>query len=342
MLKPVSPTPHEDVSDLTVHQVPSTIGVAVSASFQLLLLACLLSFFLGDLQRCCTSKRRTTTALLAGALAVMLLRLVVLLVTDDGTYGPICRRHYSSDLPDSFWIVADFIEHGLLGFGGLGLVATWLAIRYWAGGIRPDKTTATIIGVLTGLAIGAAVEYSQVLSGSAGAMNPPRLVFFSLLGGFLALVSRLFLVRKGRFQFSLRSLLALTAVWALIFGLLSPQWSRYQSETEAMSSLATLLGGPVRCARTEGLVGLAHVDFIDLPAGKIDDAKLDAVITQLKRLPHLISVNVKMAALSQQGFERLENALPGVSLGEISSSENRDEEFLPDKQPQRKSKSAGG
>ena len=119
--------------------------------------------------------------------------------------------------------------------------------RYWAGGIRPDKTTTSIVGVSLGLAIGAALEYSQVALGHVASDESSASRLFALLGGFLALVSRPFLVRKGRFQFGLKSLFALTAVWALIFGLLSPNGLSYQSETEAMSSLAALLGGPVRC-----------------------------------------------------------------------------------------------
>ncbi len=165
------PSLSEDVSDVSVNHIPSTTGMAISVPVYLLLLAGLLGCFLGDLQRCCTSKRRTTVALLAGVLVVVLLRLAVLLITDDGTYGPVCRQYYKSNLPDSFWIVAEFVEQDWFGFGLLGLVATWLAIRYWAGGIRPDKTTAIIVGVLAGLAIGAAVEYSQVVSGYARAMN---------------------------------------------------------------------------------------------------------------------------------------------------------------------------
>ena len=231
-----------------MHHIPSFLGMAISIPLQLLLLAGLAGCFLRDLQRDCSRKGQVTAALVAGMLAVMWLRLVILFVADDGTYGSICRRNYNSTLPDSFWIIADFIEQGLLGSGGLGLTVVWLAIRYSVRGIQADKTTTIIVGALTGLAIGAIIEYSQVCLGNERAMNPPRLSLFALLGILLSLVSRLFLFRQGRFQFGIKNLLALTAVWALIFGLLSPQWSRYQSETEAMASLATALGGPVRCA----------------------------------------------------------------------------------------------
>jgi len=317
--------------------------MAINVPVQLLLLAGLFGCYLRDLQRCCRRKEPTTAVLLAGMLAIMSICLVIFFVTDDGTYGSRCRTFYNSDLPDTFWIIASFIEQGLLVLGGLGLTVTWLATRYLRGGIRPDKTTTMIAGILVGLAAGAMIEYSQVRWGNERAMNPPRLVFFALLGGFLALVSRPFLFRKGRFQFGLKSLFALTAVWALIFGLLSPQWSQYQSETDAMASLATLLGGPVRCSRVEGLAGLAHVSCIDLPRCKIDDDKLDAVILQLRRLPRLRFVNTKAATLSQQGLERLENALPGVDCGDITSTVDRNEEILPDTETfQRDSESAGG
>ena len=212
----------------------------------------------------------------------------------------------------------NFVEQGWFGFGVLGLILTWLAIRYWRGGIRPDKTTATIVGILVGLAVGAIAEYSQVAGGYVRAMNPPRLVLFSLLGGFLALVSRVFLVRQGRFQFGLKNLFALTAVWALIFGLLAPQWSQYRSETEAVASLATLLGGPVRCTRIEGLVGLARVYSVELPPCTIDDDKLDIVVTQLKRLSRLRNVDTRAAAISPQGLKRLRKALSDVGFGTMS------------------------
>jgi len=325
------------------NQIPSTIGLVINIPVQLLLLAGFFSCCLGDLQRCCRRKGPTAATLLAGIVVVMLLRLAFLLVTDDGTFGTSCRTCYNSNLPDSFWIIIDLLGQGLLVFGGLGLTVTWLATRYLRGGIRPDKTTTMIAGILVGLAAGAMIEYSQVRWGNERAMNPPRLVFFALLGGFLALVSRPFLLRKGRFQFGLKSLFALTAVWALIFGLLSPQWSQYRSKTDAMASLATLLGGPVRCARVEGMAGLAHVSYIDLPRCKIDDDKLDAVIVQLRRLPRLRFVNTKTATLSQQGLERLENALPGVDCGDITSTVDRNEEILPDTETfQRDSESAGG
>jgi hypothetical protein len=325
------------------NQIPSAIGLAINIPIQLMLLAGLFGCYLGDLERCCRRKGPTTATLLAGTVAAMLLRLAILLVTDDGTFGPRCRTYCNSNLPDSVWIIIDFLGQGLLGFGGLGLTVTWLTTRYLRGGVRPDKTTATIAGVLVGLGIGAIAEYSQVMSGHVRAMDPSRLFLCSLLGGFLALVSRPFLIRQGRFQFGLKNLFALTAVWALIFGLLTPQWSQHRSETEAMSSLATLLGGPVRCARVEGLVGLARVYGIDLPPCKIGDDKLDAVIVQLRRLPRLSFVNTKAATLSQQGLKRLENALPGVDCGDISSTVERNEEILPDiRQTQRESESGGG
>jgi hypothetical protein len=327
------------------NHLPSTIGLAINIPFQLLLLAGLFSCCLRDLQSCCGRKGRTAAALLAGIVVVMLLRLAFLLITDDGTFGTRCRAYCNSALPDCFWITIDFLGYGLLGFGGLGLIVTWLATRYLRGGIRPDKTTATILGILVGLAVGAIVEYSQVAGGYVRTMNSSRLVLCSFLGGFLALVSRPFLFRKGRFQFGLKNLFALTAVWALIFGLLSPQWSQHRAETEAMSSLATLLGGPVRCTRIEGLAGLARVNSVDLPPGKIDDAKLDAVIVQLKRLSRLNIVNTKTAILSQSELKRLESALPGVHFGNFSSSmvNDREEEVLPDtKQSQPESKSRGG
>jgi hypothetical protein len=311
------------------NHIPSIAGMAIGVPLQLLLLAALGFGFYGDLCRDCR-KRPAAVALLTGMMGGIVFRLVILLVTDDGTYGALCRSFCSSNLPDSFWIFADFIEQGLLGFGGLGLILAWLVVRYGVRGIRPDKTTTLIAGVLAGLVVGAIVEYSQVRWGNARAMNSARLVFFSLLGGFLFLVSRPFLFRKGRFQFGIKNLLAYTVVWALVFGWLGPQWTRYQSESEAMASLATSLGGPVECQRIEGLVGLAYVHYIDFPPCTITDAQVDTVIAELERLPRLAFVYTGSASISKQGLKRLEDALPHVHIGGISSSDNEREEILPD------------
>ena len=64
---------------------------------------------------------------------------MILFITDDGTYGAMCRQHYRSSLPDCFWVTADFIEHSLLGYGGLGLIATWLVVRYRGVGCGPTR-----------------------------------------------------------------------------------------------------------------------------------------------------------------------------------------------------------
>jgi hypothetical protein len=319
----------DDTSGAMMHHIPSITGMAISVPLQLLLLAAWGMGFFSDLRRDCR-KGPVVAALLTGVAAGILVRLVILLATDDGTYGALCRSNYNSNLPNTFWIIADLIERGLLGFGGLGLTLAWLVVRYSVRGIRPDKTTMIIGGALAGLAVGAAVEYSQIHWGSLRAANPPRIVLFALLGGFLSIVSRPFLFRKGRFQFGIKNLFALTVVWALIFDWLGPQWSRYQAENDAMASLATLLGGPVQCSRTEGLVGLAYVDTIHLPPCKIADAQVDAVIAQLRRLPRLYLVDAELDTTSAQGLKRLKEALPGVTFGKCSSMHDNTEEILPD------------
>jgi hypothetical protein len=310
------------------NHIPTVTGMAISLPLQLLLLAALSFGFYGDLCRDCR-KRPVAVALLAGMIGGIVLRLVILFVTDDGTHGASCRSFHGSNLPDSFWIIANFIEQGLFVFGGLGLTLAWLVVRYGVRGIQPTKTTLVLGGAGAGLVVGAIVEYARIHWGNSGAIDPPRLFFCALLGAFLSLVSRPFLFRKGRFQFGIKNLLAYTVVWALVFGWLGPQWSRYQAESESLASLATVLGGPVQCQRVEGLAGLAHVNMIYLPRCTIADVQVDDIVVRLKRFPHLHSVDITSATLSQQGTERLRSALPKVAFGSCSSSIDYKEEVLP-------------
>jgi hypothetical protein len=318
----------EDTNGSMPHHIPSITGMAILLPVQLFLLAAWGVALYGDLHRDCRT-RPVVVTLLTGTVVAILFRLAVLLITNDGTYGARCRSFYNNDLPDSFWIAADLVEQGLLGYGGLGLTLAWLLIRYSVRGIRATKTTLVLGGALAGLGVGAIVEYARIHWGNSGAADPPRLVFCALLGAFLSLASRPFLFRKGRFQFGIKSLLAYTVVWALVFGWLGPQWSRYQAESETLGSVATLLGAPVQCERIEGFTGLAYVNTVYLPRCAIADAQVDAIIPHLQNLSHLHGVQISSATLSEEGKRRLRSALPKVAIGTCSSSDDYREEILP-------------
>ena len=295
-------------------QIPGTVNLAVGVPLQLLFLAALGSAFHMDLRQDCR-KRPAATALLIGLIAGLSLSLIARLVLDDGALGALCRGYYKTGLPDAFWVVADFAARLLFVSGVSGLIVVWLAVRFWVRGIRADKTTMLLAGALIGLAVGAGAEVARVRWGSAAAMCPPRLVFCSLMGGLLGLVCRWFLFRKGRFQFGIKDLLALTLVWAIFLSWLGPQWRRYDDEDQAVREIEAILGKPVQCQRSEGWTGLEYVSHLQFPQCRIADEQVGPLIVQLRRLPRLSFVHGGPIAFSRAAESRLQEALPRLTLG---------------------------
>ncbi len=239
--------------------IPTAWGMVFALFFQALFLAFFFTLFLSGLRKD-YGPRPAAAVLLAGTVAGVAVGLTAVLLGDNRVFVSHCRTFEKSELPDVVLIVAGFFQgSGLFSAGGAGMVLAWLGARYWRRGIRPDKTTTLIVGLLVGLGVGAIVELARVRWGDARGVNPARLSLFTFLGGLLFLVSRPFLFHGGRFQFGIKHLLGLTVVWALVFGWLGPQLSRYQAETETLASLAKLLGGPIQCERHEGFTGLEYV-----------------------------------------------------------------------------------
>jgi hypothetical protein len=254
------------------------------------------------------------------------------LLGDNHVFVNNCRTFEKSELSDFILIVAGFFQgSGLLSAGGVGMVLAWLAARYWRRGIRADKTTMAIGGALAGLAVGGIVEFSQIRWGNSGGVDPPRLTFFAVLGVFLCLASRPFLFRHGRFQFGIKSMLAYTVVWALVFGWLGPQWSRYREESATLSSLAAMIGAPVQCERLKGLSGLAYVHVVFFPKCRVADTEIDGIVDHLKRLSRVRIVIIPPDTVSSDGLQRLKKALPSAHFGQGYSSSSGDyrEQILP-------------
>jgi hypothetical protein len=307
--------------------IPSPLGLAFSLPLQLCILAILgvaTARDLGQDHRWRVAKR----IIIGGLVAGVLIRVTVLLVAGDVAHANACRRHYGSQLPDSFWIVAEFVETGLLAWGGLGIILAWLAARFWARGIRADKTTVFIGGLILGALAGVALELAHIHWGHVSSIGGARIAFFTSAGGLLSLICKPFLFRNGRFQFGIKSLLAITAIWALLLGLVCPQFSRYQEEEDTLAAIATILGQPVQCERVEGLSGVAHVDYVFLSKCTLTEDQVDAIVPELRRLRSLRDVDVSSVIMTDSCRKRLRDALPTVGIGSVCTSGSK-EEILP-------------
>jgi hypothetical protein len=310
-----------------VNHIPSCTGLAISLPIQLAFLTAIGLCLVGSLGEHYRPRRATLT-IVGGLFAGIAIWLGVLLAVGDAAHGSRCRSFYGSQLPDSFWIVAEFFETRLFGSGGLGMVLAWLCARYWARGIRADKTTIFFGGMILGALAWLVIEAIHVRWGHISRFGLDRLVLFMMLGGLLALAFKPFLFRNGRFQFGIKSLLAVTAVWAVALSLLCPQFRRYQEEENTLAAIATLLGKPVQCKRCEGLGGVAHVNYVYLPACTITVDQVDAIAAELRRLPRLDCVDISSATMNDSCKKRFRDALPNIHFGHVFAG-NAKEEILP-------------
>jgi hypothetical protein len=272
--------------------------------------------------------RRAVLTIVGGLFAGVAIWLGVLLANGNAAFGNSCRSFYGSQLPDGFWISAEFVETTFLVSAGLGMVLAWLSARYWARGIRADKTTIFLGGAVLGALAWFVLETVHVRLGHIRAFGPDRLALFIMLGGLLSLAFKPFLFRNGRFQFGIKSLLAVTAVWAVVLSLLCPEFRRYQQEEDTLAAIATVLGKPVQCNRMEGLSGVAHVNYVYLPKCTITEDQVDAIATQLRRLPRLYCVDISSATMSNSCQKRFRDVLPSIDFGQVSAGRSR-EEILP-------------
>jgi hypothetical protein len=292
---------------------PSPTVIIINGLLQMLVLAFLA---VGLTRNLCRNYRHgvAITVLITGLIAGILLGFILLLSTDNDFYETWCSRCNHLGLGDIFWVAVIYIDKNLLIASGLGMILAWLSARFWIRDIRADKTTVFVAGIILGLILGVIVEVVHIRGGRVSSIDLARFVLFAFLGGILALMGALVLFRNGRFQFGIKDLLAVTAIWALILGSFYPQFSRYQEEEKTLVSLATLLGQPIQCTRRTGWIGLPHVNYIYLPLCTIADDQIDTVISACKRFPDLVGMDVSSTTISDSGLQRLKEALPDVKF----------------------------
>jgi hypothetical protein len=291
------------------------IGQAVIVLFEFFLLAALWIGFFNDLRPHCT-KNLARAVLFTGVSAGIALRSIYLLVANQATLGNLWRNFDGMASADIFLAATNFVASDLFGCGVAGLFATWLVGRTWVRGIRPDKTTMFIAGAVGGLGVGLLSELVRVHWRIASGVQPPRLFLCALIGGLFSVIFlRKLLFRDGRFQFSIKSLLVLTLVWAVVLGLLSPQWNRYDQEERAVREIEAILGQPVECRRMAGFVGLEYVSAVKFPTARIPDEKVAPLVTQLRRFPQLDYIEVSGTTFSPEATRHIQEAWPSIRPG---------------------------
>ena len=100
--------------------------------------------------------------------------------------------------------------------------------------------------------------------------------------------------------------------------------SAVRAEKEVLVSISELLGRPIVYARRGGgsPPGVEEVSIVYLPACAIRDQQIDVLVAYLRRLPGLVSVDVRQAKISSASLQRMQGALPGVAFGWVQSDDD--------------------